>query len=349
RADVGADFLQWPDAGRLPLPVREPRLAGRTGRMAVDPWSDRVHRPDPERRRRTEARRRHPFCRSRAAPGAAGARGPRRGRRHDGRRPALPAGRPARRPGPPARGRHGAALPHRLDDLRRPGRLFLPGRAGAWRMTDAAIPTGQADPSARGAVTPEGVLVHVRLARVGERVAALTLDIVFLIAALIVVTIATFAAGGHLGIAAGIVLMFLLRAFYFTGFELAWNGQTPGKRISGLRVVNRYGGPLAPAAVIGRNLMREGELFLPLSLVVAGAALAAGPWTYGATVVWVGVLVALPLFNRDRLRAGDMVAGTWVVAEPKPVLLRDLASASAASGYQFTMPQLVVYGVKELQ
>jgi uncharacterized RDD family membrane protein YckC len=216
-------------------------------------------------------------------------------------------------------------------------------------MTDTALSTGQADPLARSVVTPEGVLVHVRLARVGERVAALTLDLVILIVALIVVAIATFVAGGQLGVAAGVVLMFLLRAFYFTGFELAWNGQTPGKRISGLRVVNRYGGPLAPAAVIGRNLMREVELFVPLSLAVAGEALAVGPWTYGATVVWVGVLAALPLFNRDRLRAGDMVAGTWVVAEPKPVLLRDLASASAASGYQFTMPQLVVYGVKELQ
>jgi hypothetical protein len=50
-----------------------------------------------------------------------------------------------------------------------------------------------------------------------------------------------------------------------------------------------------------------------------------------------------------------MVAGTWVVAEPKPVLLPELAaSAGSAAGptrddYRFTAPQLVVYGVKELQ
>ena len=55
------------------------------------------------------------------------------------------------------------------------------------------------------------------------------------------------------------------------------------------------------------------------------------------------------------LRAGDMIAGTWVVIEPKPVLLPDLAEArrgqqsAPEETYRFTEPQLVVYGVKELQ
>ena len=211
-------------------------------------------------------------------------------------------------------------------------------------------------PRARAVVTPEGVAVSVRLASIGERVTALVLDLVILIAALLVVAIATFAAGGYLGVTAGILLMFVLRVFYFAGFELAWNGRTPGKRMTSLRVINRRGGPLTPAAVIARNLMREVELFLPLSLALAGdAAIAAGPWTWIATLTWVGVLAALPLFNRDRLRAGDMVAGTWVVAEPKPVLLPDLGQAArpaanaVAPAYVFTAQQLVVYGVKELQ
>jgi uncharacterized RDD family membrane protein YckC len=223
-------------------------------------------------------------------------------------------------------------------------------------MTDdvaGALP--QSDRSARGVVTPEGVVVFVRLATLGERLTALVLDLVILLAAFVAVVVAMAISGGHLGIALGIVLLFLLRAFYFTGGELIWNGQTPGGRMSGLRVVNRYGGPLTPAAVIGRNLMREVELFLPLSLAIAGPAIAPGPWTYVAAVVWVGVLAALPIFNRDRLRAGDMVAGTWVVAEPKPVLLPDLAvtasapASPAGEAYRFTAPQLVVYGVKELQ
>lgn len=223
-------------------------------------------------------------------------------------------------------------------------------------MSDLALAIEGADRRTRAVVTPEGVAVAVRLAGVGERVTALVLDLVILIAALVVVALATFFAGGNLGVIAGILLMFVLRVFYFAGFELAWNGRTPGKRMASLRVINRRGGPLMPAAVIGRNLMREVELFLPLSLALAGnAAIAAGPWTWIAALTWVGVLAALPLFNRDHLRAGDMVAGTWVVVEPKPVLLADLAAvrsavyAAAGPDYVFTAQQLVVYGVKELQ
>jgi uncharacterized RDD family membrane protein YckC len=222
-------------------------------------------------------------------------------------------------------------------------------------MTDIALPL-ERDARAREVVTPEGVAVSIRLASVGERLAAVLLDLLIMIAALLVLVLATVFAGGYFGVTAGILLLFVLRAFYFAGFELTWNGRTPGKRMTSLRVVNRRGGPLTPAAVIGRNLMREVELFLPLSLLLAGGSVAAeGPWTWLATVAWVGALAALPLFNRDRLRAGDMVAGTWVVAEPRPVLLPDLAAPRSAvyadpeADYRFTAAQLAVYGVKELQ
>jgi uncharacterized RDD family membrane protein YckC len=222
-------------------------------------------------------------------------------------------------------------------------------------MTDTLVLPEPRDKLARSVVTPEGVMVFVRLASVGERVSALTLDLAILLAALAVVALASFLAGGYFGRTAGVLLLFVMRSFYFTGFELAWNGRTPGKRMTSLRVVNRRGGPLAPAAVIARNLMREVELFIPLSIALSGNTIADGPWTWLATAGWIGVLAALPLFNRDHLRAGDMIAGTWVVVEPKPVLLPDLAEArhgregTPEESYRFTGPQLVVYGVKELQ
>lgn len=222
-------------------------------------------------------------------------------------------------------------------------------------MTDAIVPSPAEDRLARGVVTPEGVMVFVRLAGVGERAAALALDLLIMVVALVAVSFVTLASGGHLGLAAGAVLLFVLRSFYFTGFELAWNGRTPGKRMTSLRVINRRGGPLAPASVIGRNLMREVELFMPLSIAFgADELMSHGLWTYLATAAWVLVLAALPLFNRDRLRAGDMIAGTWVVIEPKPLLLPDMAlpqgsRTQANDEYRFTEPQLMLYGVKELQ
>ena len=219
-------------------------------------------------------------------------------------------------------------------------------------MSDTAIlAQDQADKLAREVVTPEGVVVRVRLAAASARLSALILDLLILFAALIALALLTLFAGGHLGRAAGVLALFGLRTFYFSGFELAWNGRTPGKRMTGLRVINRRGGTLTPAAVIARNLMREVELFLPLSIVISGGAgIATDPWTFAALLVWVCVLAFLPVFNRDRLRAGDMVAGTWVIIEPKPALLPELVSeTAAAAAYRFTTQQLAVYGVKELQ
>ena len=219
-------------------------------------------------------------------------------------------------------------------------------------MSDLALlPHHQGHKLAREVVTPEGVVVHVHLASVAARGSALLLDLVILFVALIVLGLLTFFSGGYFGRAAGVLALFGLRTFYFSGFELAWNGRTPGKRMTGLRVVNRRGGTLTPAAVIARNLMREVELFLPLSVAIGGGVgITTDPWTYAALLIWVCVLAFLPVFNRDRLRAGDMVAGTWVIIEPKPALLPELVSGQvAADTYRFSTQQLAVYGVKELQ
>ena len=63
--------------------------------------------------------------------------------------------------------------------------------------------------------------------------------------------------------------------------------------------------------------------------------------------LWLVLTSALPLCNRDRLRAGDLIGGTIVIAMPKKVLLDDLASDRTA--YAFTDEQLQRYGILELQ
>ncbi len=67
---------------------------------------------------------------------------------------------------------------------------------------------------------------------------------------------------------------------------------------------------------------------------------------------WVLAIALLPLFNRDHLRAGDLIAGTQVIAIPKRVLLADLADQpkeAAPETYTFTHEQLAIYGAFELQ
>lgn len=209
---------------------------------------------------------------------------------------------------------------------------------------------------ARSLVTPEGIDIGVRLASAGERASAFAVDAIIIALAMIVLTIGAASAGqsvrsGEVIAIVWLIGFFVVRNFYFLIFELGARGATPGKRLLRIRVANRTGGALRPDAIFARNAMRELELFLPLSFMAsAGASVDAVITLMG--VVWTGIFVFFPLFNKDRLRAGDVIAGTWVVQAPRRNLAADLAMPSVdrrLPARQFTSDQLGAYGIKELQ
>jgi uncharacterized RDD family membrane protein YckC len=223
----------------------------------------------------------------------------------------------------------------------------------------------------RRLLTPEGVPLIFQLAARGERAAAVLIDLVLMYLGIAAAALLFFFglswAGVH-GVMLGLVILisFLVRSFYFIWFELRWQGQTPGKRALGIRVIDRRGGYLRPDSVFARNLLREVELFLPMTVLFLPAEGSFG-WFKLLSLVWVGIFLLLPFFNRDRLRAGDIVAGTWVIAAPKSLLLGDVAAPLHASGatrgskkaagggvatdpeFSFTRAQLEIYGIYELQ
>jgi uncharacterized RDD family membrane protein YckC len=212
------------------------------------------------------------------------------------------------------------------------------------------------EPDVRALVTPEGVDLRVRLAAVSERGVALMIDLFIILGSLLALTIAAASLfiGQQSETFAQIIWLlgfFILRNFYFTLFECGRRAATPGKRIMGLRVVARDGAALTTDAVVARNAMRELELYLPLMFLIQGAG-ETDSWIVLAGIVWCGLFVLLPFFNRDRLRGGDLIAGTWVLKAPKQTLLPDLTTdrpAVADLKYVFTTKQLDTYGVKELQ
>ena len=216
-----------------------------------------------------------------------------------------------------------------------------------------------ADKNTRAFVTPEGVDLRLQIGDGGQRAAAFFIDTVIIMAALVALTLLAVAtgitSGGQTGmeIAAIIWLLvaFLLRNFYFTAFELSAAAATPGKRLLGLRVAARDGGRLRAEAVLVRNAMRELEVFMPLSVIMMRAQEGGGQaWMFLAALAWVGIFALFPLFNRDRLRIGDLVGGTWVVRTPRQRLARDMAveGSERLVRYPFTLQQLDAYGEKEL-
>jgi uncharacterized RDD family membrane protein YckC len=227
-----------------------------------------------------------------------------------------------------------------------PARRRLRARAPAWNE------------GWREFVTPEGVDLRLRIGAFSERCGAFCIDVAILVGALVAFTLvlaliswATKAnrATGEAAFVLWLLGFFVARNGYFIAFELRPGAATPGKRLMGLRVAARDGGRLTANAVFARNAMREVEVFLPASfLFSSGLGVDAGLIVLGA--IWSGVFVVFPLFNRDRLRLGDIAAGTMVVKVPKRLLRPDLVQerAAPAEGIVFTEAQLDAYGIKEL-
>ncbi|HEY6173229.1 MAG TPA: RDD family protein [Kofleriaceae bacterium] len=221
----------------------------------------------------------------------------------------------------------------------------------------------------REIVTPEGIPLRFTLARAGDRAAAFALDMLIQIAILVAVGV-----GLRLAVADSdswltaviVILVFLLLNFYFAVFEVRWQGATPGKRKIGIRVIDARGGQLETSAVLARNLIRELEVWIPLRLLFIGQIVwpDAPGWARLLAGAWGFVFLFMPVFNKDRLRVGDMIAGTRVVMQPKVVLVPDLVDetiaaaaaprpaapgAAPASAYMFSDAQLAIYGIYELQ
>ena len=209
-------------------------------------------------------------------------------------------------------------------------------------------------------VTPEGVDLGMEVGGLGDRLAALLIDLAIQVGLLIAFTLAVTAAMSALGgpaegraaapFAIWTLGFFALRNGYFLAFELGPRAATPGKRLRRLRVAARDGARLTAEAVFARNVLRETEIFLPLFFLFTGAQ-AAGWAGALAGLAWALGFALLPCFNRDRLRAGDLVAGTWVVSAPRARLLPDLSAAVGAQALPsaFTPDELGAYGERELK
>ena len=230
-------------------------------------------------------------------------------------------------------------------------------------MALSAYETRIARGTKRVIVTPEGTALDFVIAGAGDRAAAFVVDLLFQLLMMLAIGIAgglvVMVTGGGAGwlTAALLVALFFIQNFYFIYFEARWNGRTPGKKRVGLRVMDAKGGPLTVDAIVVRNVLRILEFYLPLSAILAPEQLWPGApgWAVFLSLLWMLGLAGLPLFNRNRLRVGDIVAGTIVVIAPQARLLPDIGARAVAraaeegEAFVFTPAQLDVYGVYELQ
>lgn len=168
--------------------------------------------------------------------------------------------------------------------------------------------------------TPELVAIQFPVAGIGSRFLAVAADYLIQIIALVllVLLIVLFAPASADARASAIsakwaiailfLVLFLLHWGYFALFEAFWNGQTPGKRLIGLRVIQQTGRPIGLFESMARNLLRVID-YLPAFYFA------------GAVTIFC---------TRRQQRLGDLVAGTLVVHE------RKIVSAGAGATRTFT-------------
>lgn len=164
-------------------------------------------------------------------------------------------------------------------------------------------------------VTPENIAFEYRLAGPFARIGAYAIDQliiagVFLLAAFVFGSVSAALALPGLGAFAVLVSLFLLYWFYGGLFEWLMSGQTPGKRMTQLRVLRTDGRPITARQAVMRNLLRLIDLY-PYCYVL--------PDVFNEDVsipLPTGlVCLAAMAFSRRYQRVGDLACSTMVVAE----------------------------------
>jgi uncharacterized RDD family membrane protein YckC len=146
--------------------------------------------------------------------------------------------------------------------------------------------------------TPESVTLEADVAGFGSRILAAVIDYLIIFVALILFwclvssSIQTIDEFGQM-LAVAILVLFAVFTFYHLVFELFWNGQTPGKSVLKLRVVQANGMPVTVNGVLIRNLVRLFDML---------------PAFYGIGLISMFV-------TRHTQRLGDLAARTIVVHE----------------------------------
>ena len=151
--------------------------------------------------------------------------------------------------------------------------------------------------------TPEQIPLELPLANVGSRFLALAFDTL----------LQTIGAGLFVGVGLGarwllslaapalqnwitaalVLGVFTIYTAYFAVFESIWNGQTPGKRVVGLRVIDVSGRPITVYAALIRNILR---------------ILDSIPGIYAVAIISA-------IVTKRNQRLGDLAAGTLVIRE----------------------------------
>ena len=172
--------------------------------------------------------------------------------------------------------------------------------------------------------TPEHIQLNYELAGIGSRFLAGFVDTLIQTIAIVLIAVAVSLIGSLEGEVARmpirvvivVVASLLIVIGYFVLFEMIWDGQSPGKRMAGLRVIRTDGTPIAIGDSLIRNILRLVDM-IPVY------------YTVGIIAIF---------FTKRCQRLGDLAAGTIVVKERARDLPTGPTPVAEARPTQFAIP-----------
>ena len=178
-------------------------------------------------------------------------------------------------------------------------------------------------------VTPENIAFRYQAAGPFRRLPAFAIDFAIRAAVMILAVIVfVMSLGILLSVSAVLLYMavltlawFVLQWFYGGIFEAYWNGQTPGKRLMGIRVLRTDGQPINGLQAVMRNVLRFLDM-MPLVPIPLPDSMVENLFDSSQMIDMPFVPIFLlglitPMLNRRYQRLGDIVCGTMVVVEER--------------------------------
>jgi len=138
------------------------------------------------------------------------------------------------------------------------------------------------------------------------------------------------------------ILLFLPLLIYHVVLELTMNGQSVGKKIMSLRVVNENGGKASVSQFLIRWLLRDIWFILLLAAGVQGSGQGAeSVFIMLAVITFFITEIVLVVSSRKGQRIGDMLAHTILIKTNRQSSIEETVFQEVADHYSPSFPQIM--------
>lgn len=149
------------------------------------------------------------------------------------------------------------------------------------------------------------------------------------------------------------IILWLPVVFYYLAFELFTNGQSIGKKIAGIRVVNENGGKPSPSQFVIRWLIRVSDFMMVVAILILVTFPSAFqyPELRWVLVIIFGLMITdlvLVASSKKSQRLGDILAQTIVVRTRSKADIQDTIFREVEHNYTPHFPQIMQLSDKDI-